>query len=563
MPTQQQKKPEEITMDSLQESLTLDLATPSESSKSGTGVIDSILKSFVQTNQQTQKLEGEGDAINTRLEALTRSLGGEGVKTQKLQTAAGVPEKQKQFQASLSKLRGFQLESQGLENQYNLAPARVQQESPGALSRAATQARAAGEQRNIALRQADITSQALREAATAYALQGDITLANQQISAAIDAEFEPQRIELQVAQLNYTRNKDALDRIDKKRFNELGILLNERTRLLAIAEADKKEIYDVAKIVAQYGAPADIASKIGKATSREEALAIAAPYLQDPKAKIDLQNAVLSGQLTRLNINKTAYELDLLKKYGGLTPTQYADKLKEEQKAIAAAKDEKEKARLLGASLGAKATLLGTVLNSSAINSVVGPSFTSRAATGFGGFLGRFAAGAAAGGAVGAGVGLAGGPFAPVTVPIGVIGGALIGGTALASQGSVDYFTGASDALIGQTEQFISKEFLQNLIDVKAQGATFGALQKAEQDALTASATYIGQRRISQGTGEDKRVMGYDMSEADFRRELTNIQNITRIAYERATGESWSPDENAAWEALEQSQSAVNFNPAY
>src|SRR3990167_2694681 len=332
MPTQQQKKPEEITMDSLQESLTLDLATPSESSKSGTGVIDSILKSFVQTNQQTQKLEGEGDAINTRLEALTRSLGGEGVKTQKLQTAAGVPEKQKQFQASLSKLRGFQLESQGLENQYNLAPARVQQESPGALSRAATQARAAGEQRNIALRQADITSQALREAATAYALQGDITLANQQIDAAINAEFEPQRIELQVAQLNYTRNKDALTRIDAKKTAELGFLLDERTRLLAIAETDKKEIYDVAKIVAQYGAPADIASKIGKATSREEALAIAAPYLQDPKAKIDLQNAVLSGQLTRLNINKTAYELDLLKKYGGLTPTQYADKLKEEQK---------------------------------------------------------------------------------------------------------------------------------------------------------------------------------------------------------------------------------------
>ena len=47
MPTQQQKKPEEITMDSLRESPTLDLATPSESSKSGTGVIDSILPEWI------------------------------------------------------------------------------------------------------------------------------------------------------------------------------------------------------------------------------------------------------------------------------------------------------------------------------------------------------------------------------------------------------------------------------------------------------------------------------------------------------------------------------------
>ena len=335
----------------------------------------------------------------------------------------------------------------------------------------------------------------------------------------------------------------------------LTVTLNERSRLLAIQETDKKELYDIGKLAGQNGAASQQVQDIFNSKTKEEAAAKAAPFLQDPLQKQQLSNALLTNELTRLNINKTAYELDLLKKYGGMTPAQYAAYLKDEKKTIEEAEEASEKTRLQGQALGEKMTLINSVLNSNAIDSVVGPSIVSRAATGFGGFAGRFAAGAVPGAVTG---GLTFGPP-------GILVGGIITGSALAFQGSKDYFTGAGDKLVGQTEQFISKEFLQSLIDVKAQGATFGALQKAEQDALTAAATFIGQRRICSGggrgvCGEKEAVVGYDLSEADFRKEFGKIQKYAQLAYERSTGNSWAPDEQITWDALESAQSTLQFN---
>ena len=84
---------------------------------------------------------------------------------------------------------------------------------------------------------------------------------------------------------------------------------------------------------------------------------------------------------------------------------------------------------------------------------------------------------------------------------------------------------------------------MDSLINTKAQGGTFGALTKPEQDALTASATFLGNRRVYSGKGEDKEVVGYNMSEKDFRRELQNIQNLTKKAREKATGKTFDASE--------------------
>ena len=96
--------------------------------------------------------------------------------------------------------------------------------------------------------------------------------------------------------------------------------------------------------------------------------------------------------------------------------------------------------------------------------------------------------------------------------------------------------TGQKQNFIGDVEQMISKEFLQNLIDVKAQGATFGALQKAEQDALTQSATKIGNWRITEGSGEDRKVVGYNASEKDFKAEIDKITGLAKKSYIVAGG---------------------------
>ncbi len=91
--------------------------------------------------------------------------------------------------------------------------------------------------------------------------------------------------------------------------------------------------------------------------------------------------------------------------------------------------------------------------------------------------------------------------------------------------------TGGRQNFIADVEQIISKEFLDNLVNVKAQGATFGALQKSEQDALTQSATKIGNWRITSGSGDDKKVTGYNASEKDFKREVDRINALATKAF--------------------------------
>lgn len=486
-------------------------------------VIDSSLESILAAFNATSPTEQAGSDLQARLLSSIETLGGKKARSAELEKEAGLPVQRQQLQDILGQLQGLQKEAAAI-------PISIQEESLGRGRTAAGVAPIeAGRLRQNAIR-------ALGLASIGQTLQGNIALAESSIARAISMEFEPEETRLKLLTQLYEFNKDALVREDSKRATALNSYLNERTRILETEKANKEEIYKVGSLAGKYGADTATVQKIFNAKSREEAVVLAGQFLQDPQAKQDLANAVLSAHLTRVNIAKSAYELDLLKQFGGMTPKEYAQSLKDEAAEIKAAKDEQEKARLQGQALGKKITLLDAVLSSKAIDSVVGPTIFSRKPS------------------------TEAERKATLAIP-------LIG-PLLNLQGAVDQFTGSADALIGQTEQFISKEFLQNLIDVKAQGATFGALQKAEQDALTAAATFIGQRRIcsngNRGTcGENSFPVGYDMSESDFRREMETIRELTQIAFQRASGEAWAPDEQAYWDALESSQNSINFNPAY
>jgi hypothetical protein len=407
---------------------------------------------------------------------------------------------------------------------------------------------ASREQQNVARTDA---IQGLLLSATAEGIRGNIALAETHATNAINAKYADINKQIEEAKTNIYNNYDTLTASEKKKADQTLLRIDAQDAFVKQKMEDEKSIQQMAIQLASYGVDNKTISEVQNATDFNTAIKLAGSKLQDPAQKLKLESLRLDNILTQSQIKKSNYELSLLQQYNGLSPKEYADKLKEEQKAIDTAKDEEEKTRLQAQALDKKVTLLGSVLDSSAIDSVVGPNALSRGATSVTGEFGRVLGGALAGGTAGAGVGfLAGGVGA---IP-GAIGGAIIGGITAGSQGAKDYFTGAPEKLVGQTEQFISKEFLQNLIDVKAQGATFGALQKAEQDALTASATYIGQRRVCDGPGgkctEGSKVVGYDMSEADFRRELGTIKDLTQKAYERATGKLLSPEEQATLDKL-------------
>ena len=95
---------------------------------------------------------------------------------------------------------------------------------------------------------------------------------------------------------------------------------------------------------------------------------------------------------------------------------------------------------------------------------------------------------------------------------------------------------GAGQDFAGSVKQLASQEFLDKLINVKAKGATFGALTDREGDALRAAATKINDWEIKDekgiGIGE------WNIDEKSFKAELTKIQTLAKKALEKSGGVS-------------------------
>jgi len=93
-------------------------------------------------------------------------------------------------------------------------------------------------------------------------------------------------------------------------------------------------------------------------------------------------------------------------------------------------------------------------------------------------------------------------------------------------------FTGAKASFIANVEQIISQEFLDKLISVKGQGATFGQLSDKEGQALRSAATKIGTWRVV----KNDNVVGYAVRESDFKKELETLRKYTQLAYDQELG---------------------------
>lgn len=529
-----------ITSTALADSPSLDFGSPGEVPVADVTGLNSDLPTLGATGAENQ-----AQGVNEQLQALNNQLLGESALTTQLEEDAGISELIQQQTDLSSRLTG-------LKNEALAIPLQLQQDVTGrGVTSGGLQPLQASALRKNAI-------QALSVSSLLEATRGNLSTAYDLVDRAVAQKYDPIKEAITVKQKNLQLILDSpeFDRQDKERALQMQAKLDAEAKAVAKQEAETKSISDTALLVLKYGGPQEVAERImNTATSERKAYLMAGKHLQDPQARADLETSRLTNELRKSQINQTQYETSLLKKYGGLTPSQYADTLKADQKAIDDAETQSEKDRLQGQALDGQVTLLGTILDSRAIDSVVGPTALARGTTGFGA---RATTGVVGGAVVGAGIGSI--VLGIGTVVGGVVGG-IAGGLGLGSQGAKDHFSGDSDALIGQTEQFISKKFLQSLIDVKAQGATFGALQKAEQDALTAAATFVGQRRIYKGKGEDRTVVGYDMSEEDFKRELSTIQTLTRTAYERAVGKSFTDDEDKVLNDF--FDNTLGFNPEF
>jgi hypothetical protein len=483
-------------------------------------------------NQQTQEqqmLQAQQTGKNNELENLLRNLGGQGAEQLSLEQQIVNP-----IQSQITDIMGQfgvkQAEYQKALQDYEKLKTDLEVGVRGSGNADIRASMLFGQQGAVdRAKAADLNVRASEMGilqAQALALQGKADLAQKQIDRAVDLKYKAIENEIAIKQFQLGLIRDSLTKAEKKQADALNFALQRDEKRIAEEKQKEKDIQSIAMQLASFGVDPSI---IKDARTVNEALQMAGKNLQDPRQKYEIAKL-------KAETEKAQTETFYLNLYGGMTPSQYASYLKDQKEAIQEAKTEEEKSRLQGEALGETVTLMEGILTSPGMAASVGTTGLTR--TGGGrilGATGTTAAGATAGTAIFPGIG---------TVLGGIAG--LATGLYL---GSPSETRGDKQNFIGSVEQMISQKFLANLIDVKAQGGTFGALQKAEQDALTESATKIGNWRIREGNKPDGAVIGYNIDENNFKKEMETILRITKIARERATGKQFTPDEQAQLDA--------------
>lgn len=275
-----------ITAEDLQPSQPLNIP-PAPQPTNFTPQVDANLEGFnnflTQLNQPTET-EQFGKDIQSEILKSLEGLGGERQRQEELEQEAGLTQQREQLQGIISQLTGLSREAQAI-------PLQVQQESIG-------RGRTAGGVAPLqTARLRENAIKALGLSAIGATLQGNISLAQQNIQNALDAEFEPERQRLQQLQQIYLFNRDTLEREDSKRTKQLGRLLDERSRILGERELERQKVGQITIDATQRGMDVQVLSQIQEANTPEEALLIAA------EAGVYLPDAPQNTFETRLDAN--------------------------------------------------------------------------------------------------------------------------------------------------------------------------------------------------------------------------------------------------------------------
>ena len=246
--------------------------SPRDYSPFATASFESLLADF---NKPVAEEAVGGDLQKRILDSLG-TIGTEKTRQQTLEGEAGLPGQRQELQGVLNQLQGLQKEALAI-------PLQIQQEFAG---RGVTKGGVAPIETG---RLRENTIKSLGLAAIGQTLQGNITLANQTIQNALDAEFEPERQKLATLEKLYTFNRDALERIDKKKADKLQLTLSERSRVLSEQRADREYSSQLMLSAAKSGATPDVLEKMRNSTP-EEAIALGSKYFgEEFKQKAEQQ----------------------------------------------------------------------------------------------------------------------------------------------------------------------------------------------------------------------------------------------------------------------------------
>ncbi len=137
---------------------------------------------------------------------------------------------------------------------------------------------------------------ALGLSAIAQTIQGNLALAQDYASKSVEAEFAPLEAQLDYLKLALEYNKENFTREEKKRAEQLALMIDERERILETEKADKKSVFGIMQTAVEAGADAKTLNAIINARTPEEALLAGASVFQVTAE--DLSNAKVFGDST-------------------------------------------------------------------------------------------------------------------------------------------------------------------------------------------------------------------------------------------------------------------------
>lgn len=239
---------------------------------------------------------------------------------------------------------------------------------------------------------------------------------------------------------------------------------DDRKRKLDAEEKNLQRISDLSLEALKDGAPASVVTKMRNAKTEAEAISIGGQYIGAT------DRAYKKAQTAKIyaEIAKDRATADAKKKGLVLTP-------------VTAAQAQNKVQQITDLTKGGA--------------SAVGTSIITRSPSGFWGTVGKIAT--------------------VVGIP------ALVGD-------AYNKMTGKQQDFIAGVEQLRSGLNLDELINAKARGATFGALSDQEMKVLSNSASKLGTWAIKDSNGN---VVGYNTSEKNFRNELDKINNYAKLDY--------------------------------
>lgn len=275
--------------------------TPTDFRPATSASLEALLASF---NAPTAE-EATASDLQSQILKSIQALGGEKAKKGELEAAAGLPAQRQELQNVINQLQGLQKEAAAI-------PLQIAQEFGGrGVVKGIMEPKQAERLRENAIK-------SLGLAAIGETFIGNIALAEQNIQNALDAEFEPQQLKLDLLKQAYEFNKDALERVDKKRADTLNLIIGERNRLLEADRLEKEGIYNAGMEAARNGASQSEIQDIYNSRSRNEAISKASSFLsiksisdlnqRDFENKIKLRNLEIDEAKLRLDQNKLAIE---------------------------------------------------------------------------------------------------------------------------------------------------------------------------------------------------------------------------------------------------------------